>query len=112
DDTDSAVQLTCYRIVQEALSNARRHAPNCDVSVQVSDRSSVIEVTVNNTITSDASDRRESAGQGFGIPGMQERAALLGGTLDAGLSADGTTWSVHARLPVGGKISRPLEVPA
>ncbi|QII02375.1 two-component sensor histidine kinase [Rhodococcoides fascians A21d2] len=109
-DTDSAVQLTCYRIVQEALSNARRHAPNCDVTVQVSDRSSVIEVTVSNTITSDASGRRESAGQGFGIPGMQERAALLGGTLDAGLSADGTTWSVRARLPVGGKISRPTEL--
>jgi len=109
-DTDSAVQLTCYRIVQEALSNARRHAPNCDVSVQVSDRSSAIEVTVSNTITSDASGRRESAGQGFGIPGMQERAALLGGTLDAGLSADGTTWCVRARLPVGGKISRPTEL--
>ncbi|MDV6263646.1 sensor histidine kinase [Rhodococcoides yunnanense] len=110
DDTDSAVQLTCYRIVQEALSNARRHAPNCDVRVQVSDRSSVIEVTVSNTITSDASGRRESAGQGFGIPGMQERAALLGGTLDAGLSADGSTWVVRARLPVGGKISRPTEL--
>ncbi|KQU61229.1 hypothetical protein ASG84_01490 [Rhodococcus sp. Leaf278] len=112
DDTDSAVQLTCYRIVQEALSNARRHAPDCDVSVQVSERSSNIEVTVSNTITSDASGRGESAGQGFGIPGMQERAALLGGTLDAGLSADGSTWFVRARLPVGGKISRPLEVPA
>ncbi|QII05233.1 two-component sensor histidine kinase [Rhodococcoides fascians A25f] len=109
-DTDSAVQLTCYRIVQEALSNARRHAPNCDVTVQVSDRSSAIEVTVSNTITSDASGRRESAGQGFGIPGMQERAALLGGTLDAGLSADGTAWSVRARLPVNGKISRPAEL--
>ncbi|MGF0313001.1 sensor histidine kinase [Rhodococcus sp. IEGM1428] len=109
-DTDSAVQLTCYRIVQEALSNARRHAPHCDVTVQVSDRSSVIEVTVSNTITSDASGRSESAGQGFGIPGMQERAALLGGTLDAGLSADGTAWSVRARLPVNGKISRPTEL--
>ncbi|WP_196249214.1 sensor histidine kinase [Rhodococcoides fascians] len=109
-DTDSAVQLTCYRIVQEALSNARRHAPHCNVTVQVSDRSSVIEVTVSNTITSDASGRRESAGQGFGIPGMQERAALLGGTLDAGLSADGTAWSVRARLPVNGKISRPTEL--
>lgn len=35
DDTDSAVQLTCYRVVQEALSNARVHAPNCVVRVQV-----------------------------------------------------------------------------
>ncbi|WP_183130529.1 sensor histidine kinase [Rhodococcus sp. SBT000017] len=112
DDTDSAVQLTCYRIVQEALSNARRHAPNCDVRVEVSDRSSAIEVTVTNTITSGSSEPDEPSGQGFGIPGMRERAALLGGTLDAGLSGDRATWTVRARLPIGGKISRPLEVPA
>ncbi|MFI8566713.1 sensor histidine kinase [Rhodococcus sp. NPDC078407] len=111
NNTDSAVQLTCYRIVQEALSNARRHAPNCDVCVEVSDRSSTIEVTVTNTTTSAPSDPRASAGQGFGIPGMRERAELLGGTFDAGSSSDGATWSVHARLPVDGHISRPLEVP-
>ncbi|MDI9927655.1 MULTISPECIES: histidine kinase [unclassified Rhodococcus (in: high G+C Gram-positive bacteria)] len=112
DDTDSAVQLTCYRIVQESLSNARRHAPNCDVRVEVSNRSSAIEVTVTNTITSGSSEPDEPSGQGFGIPGMRERAALLGGTLDAGLSGDRATWTVRARLPIGGKISRPLEVPA
>lgn len=112
DDTDSAVQLTCYRVVQESLSNARRHAPKCAVHVQVIDRTSDIEVTVTNTI--DPADRRmrEPSGQGFGIPGMQERAALLGGTLESGMSADGTTWTVHARLPVGGRISRPAEVGA
>ncbi|WP_272913851.1 hypothetical protein [Rhodococcus sp. BS-15] len=43
---------------------------------------------------------------------MRERAALLGGTLDARLSGDRATWTVRARLPIGGKISRPLEVPA
>nr|WP_314143896.1 histidine kinase [uncultured Rhodococcus sp.] len=112
DNTDSAVQLTCYRIVQEALSNARRHAPNCHVCVEVSDRSSAIEVTVTNTITLAGSVPDETPGQGFGIPGMRERAALLGGTLDAGLSEDQTTWTVRARLPIGGNISRPLEVPA
>ncbi len=106
DDTDSAVQLTCYRIVQESLSNARRHAPNCAVRVEVSNRSSAIEVTVTNTITSDKSEPHEPSGQGFGIPGMRERAALLGGTLDAGLSDDRATWTVRARLPVGGTISQ------
>ncbi|MDV8021896.1 sensor histidine kinase [Rhodococcus sp. IEGM 1330] len=108
--TDSAVQLTCYRVVQESLSNARRHAPNCAVRVQVVDRSSAIEVTVTNTITSGSSELHESAGQGFGIPGMRERAALLGGTLDAGLSDDRTTWTVRARLPIGGMISQPVEL--
>ncbi|MDV8076756.1 histidine kinase [Rhodococcus sp. IEGM 1370] len=111
DDTDSAVQLTCYRVVQEALSNARVHAPNCVVRVQVTVGSSAVEVTVTNTMPSDGT-QRESTGQGFGIPGMRERAALLGGTLDAGFSDDRTTWTVHARLPVGGKISRAQEVPA
>ncbi|MEK8070329.1 sensor histidine kinase [Rhodococcoides navarretei] len=108
--TDSAVQLTCYRIVQESLSNARVHAPNCDVRVEVSDRSSAIEVTVTNTMPPAGSELRESSGQGFGIPGMRERAALLGGTLDAGLSDDRTTWTVRARLPMGGMISRPPEL--
>lgn len=112
DDTDSAVQLTCYRVVQESLSNARRHAPNCDVYVEVSNLNSAIEVTVTNTLTPDSSELRESSGQGFGIPGMRERTALLGGTLDAGSSDDRTTWTVRARLPVGGKISRPQEMPA
>ncbi|OZF46937.1 hypothetical protein CH291_15625 [Rhodococcus sp. 14-1411-2a] len=112
EDTDSAVQLTCYRVVQEALSNARVHAPNCVVRVQVTVGSSTVEVTVTNTMPSDETEQRESTGQGFGIPGMRERAALLGGTLDAGFSDDRTTWTVHARLPVGGKISRAQEVPA
>ncbi|WP_179276350.1 sensor histidine kinase [Rhodococcus sp. 06-235-1A] len=104
-DTDSAVQLACYRVVQESLSNARRHAPNCAVRVQVTVRSSVVEVTVTNTMPSDGSKQRESSGQGFGILGMRERAALLGGTLDAGSSDDRTTWTVCARIPVGGTIS-------
>ncbi|MCJ0894563.1 sensor histidine kinase [Rhodococcus sp. ARC_M5] len=108
--TDSAVQLTCYRIVQESLSNARVHAPNCDVRVEVCDRLSAIEVTVTNTMPPAGSELRESPGQGFGIPGMRERAALLGGTLDAGLSDDRTTWTVRARLPMGGMISRPPEL--
>ncbi|MCJ0979358.1 histidine kinase [Rhodococcus sp. ARC_M12] len=108
--TDSAVQLTCYRIVQESLSNARVHAPSCDVRVDVSDRSSAIEVTVTNTMPPAGSELHEPAGQGFGIPGMRERAALLGGTLDAGLSDDRTTWTVRARLPMGGMISRPPEL--
>ncbi|WP_415973350.1 sensor histidine kinase [Rhodococcus sp. 077-4] len=112
DDTDSAVQLTCYRVVQESLSNARRHAPDCavQVQVQVTTRSSAIEVTVTNSITSATTDDHDSAGQGFGIPGMRERTALLGGTLDAGSSADGDRWTVHARVPVGGTISQPAEL--
>ena len=111
-EIDSAVQLTCYRVVQEALSNARRHAPRCAVRVQVTEFSSTIEVTVANTVETGSSVQSDSPGQGFGIPGMRERAALLGGTLDAALSADESTWTVHARLPIGGKISQLREASA
>ncbi|MBY3794260.1 two-component sensor histidine kinase [Rhodococcus fascians] len=111
---DSAVQLTCFRIVQESLSNARRHAPGCAALVQVSTGASNIEVTVSNTIASPTSGHDDSSGQGFGIPGMRERAALFGGTLEAGPNelADGRGWVVRAQLPVDGKISRPDGVSA
>ena len=111
---DSAVQLTCFRIVQESLSNARRHAPGCTARVQVSTGASNVEVTVSNTIASPTSGHDDSSGQGFGIPGMRERAALFGGTLEAGPNelAEGRGWVVRAQLPVDGKISRPDGVPA
>jgi signal transduction histidine kinase len=108
------VQLTCFRIVQESLSNARRHAPGCTARVQVSTGASNVEVTVSNTIASPTSGHDDSSGQGFGIPGMRERTALFGGTLEAGPNelADGRGWVVRAQLPVDGKISRPDGVTA
>ena len=88
------VEASAYRIVQEALTNARRHAPGREVTLTVSYGGDQLRVHLANL--SDLSDK--SDGGGFGIQGMRERAALLGGTLRAGPSAGGT-FVVEATLP-------------
>lgn len=104
-DVDSGVQLACYRIVQESLSNASRYAPRSRALVHVEEVDEAIVVTVLNgagsTRTTDAAV--DAGGQGFGIVGMRERVTLLGGSLVAQAVDDG--WSVRAELPVHGRIA-------
>ncbi len=99
------VDLSAYRIVQEALSNAMRHAPGSHVRVHVAYRPDGLALEVRNdpvpalaTPSLVASGVR-AAGGGHGIIGMRERATMLGGTLDAGLAEDGG-FRVAAVLPV------------
>ena len=98
------VDLSAYRIVQEALSNAMRHSPGSHVQVDVAYRADGLSLEVRN----DAGSRTVPvlvgsgdgvAGGGHGIIGMQERAAMLGGSLDAGPTEDGG-FQVSAVLPV------------
>ena len=91
----AAVDRGAYRIVQEALTNAARHGGG-DARVDVSFGEGVLEVTVVNALGGGRGP--EPGGGGHGIVGMRERAALLGGSLDAG-PRDGR-FRVHARLPV------------
>jgi signal transduction histidine kinase len=93
----SAVELSAYRIAQEALTNVTKHASGARTRIQV-DRG-VGELTV--TVTDDGSQNpvRSAASGGLGIPGMRERAELLGGTLTAG-PRPGGGFTVTARLPV------------
>jgi signal transduction histidine kinase len=93
----ASVQLSAYRIVQEALSNATRHAPGAPVLVSVGDAGGAVVVTVRNGPGGKAPG---SAGAGLGIRGMRERVNILGGTLTAGPTAGG--FEVVARLPVDG----------
>jgi signal transduction histidine kinase len=97
----AAVSHVGYRIVQEGLTNVLRHstARQARVRVEVGDRAAVIEVL-------DAGETPTAAfpAAGHGIQGMRERAAALGGTLEAG-PVNGTGWRVHAQIPVSG--SRP-----
>ncbi|MEM7764776.1 MAG: sensor histidine kinase [Pseudomonadota bacterium] len=94
DTISSRIQLSIYRIVQEALTNVIKHA-GADVSVAVTitgvDDAIELRVTDNGRGTNGASDG------GHGIIGMRERATLLGGTLDAEASGDG--FEVRAVLP-------------
>ena len=86
--TGSAV----YRIVQEALTNAIRHAPGCPVTVRVAVAGGQVEVAVDS-----AGPPRNDAGVGLGLVSMRERAQAVGGTCTAG--PGGTGWLVHAALP-------------
>jgi signal transduction histidine kinase len=90
--------LAGYRTVQEALTNARKHAPGQPVTVHVEFASSEISVQVSNLLPPDGAARPlAGAGAGYGLTGLRERAALVGGTLTAG-PADGQ-WQVCLRIP-------------
>lgn len=94
--SDGPAGLAAYRVVQEALANAARHAPGAAVAVTVTDDDGAVHVRVVNEAP--PGPVAAPAGTGHGIAGMRERAALLGGTLDAGPTADGG-FAVAATLP-------------
>jgi signal transduction histidine kinase len=100
------VDLSAYRIVQEALSNAMRHAPGSRVTVRVSYGRDQVGLDIRN----DAGSRAVGVAAGpaatvggdrggHGIIGMRERTAMLGGSLDAGPTDDGG-FHVSAILPI------------
>jgi signal transduction histidine kinase len=93
----SAVELSAYRIAQEALTNVTKHASGARTRVEVSHGANELTVTV--TDNGSAFPPRSTAGAGLGIPGMRERAALIGGTLTTG-PGPGGGFVVTARLPV------------
>jgi signal transduction histidine kinase len=93
----AGVGLAVYRATQEALSNVRRHAPAAHVRIDLDYGSHQVVLTVANEASS-ASGVDTSAGGGFGLVGMRERAVLLGGSLRAGPSGAG--WTVQLRLPI------------
>ncbi|MFD6474534.1 sensor histidine kinase [Streptomyces anulatus] len=92
------VELSAYRIVQEALSNVMRHAPGASAGVTIGHRPSGVTVRVVNS----PPDRPAvpSPGVRHGLLGMRERTAMLGGELATGPTPDGG-WEVTAILPTG-----------
>ncbi|WP_042397277.1 sensor histidine kinase [Streptacidiphilus carbonis] len=91
-----AVDLTVYRIVQEALTNARKHAPGRTVELTLGFGADALSVTVANE---GPAARVDAPGTGHGLIGMRERAATVGGTLTAGPDPDGG-FLVRAELPL------------
>jgi signal transduction histidine kinase len=89
-----------YRIVQEALTNALRHAGAARVRVRIRREGELVRVEVDDD-GGGAAANGASGGSGSGVPGMRERATALGGTLEAGPAAEGG-WRVAAELPVHG----------
>ncbi|MEU1527216.1 histidine kinase [Nocardia rhamnosiphila] len=84
-----------YRIVQESLANAGRHAPGAPVQVTIACTGEVDLTVVNGP----GSGVPGGGTGGHGIPGMQARALAVGGRVDVGPAADGG-FRVHARLPL------------
>jgi signal transduction histidine kinase len=101
DGIPSAVGVCAYRIVQEALSNATRHAPGARVSVQIHRDRGAVRLTITNGPGPSLTPVREDQGPGHGVAGMRERAVLLGGALTAGPGPAGG-FSVAAVLPFTG----------
>ncbi|HUP72956.1 MAG TPA: histidine kinase [Acidimicrobiales bacterium] len=91
----SGMSLALYRIIQESLSNAGRHAPGAVVEVRI--RWSPDRVMVRTT--NDAAGRRLQFVAGNGVLGMRERATLYGGTVQIG-PGDAGSWVVELTMPV------------
>ena len=87
-----------YRIVQESLTNAIKHAPGAPIEIAIREAQDEFELDVTNAAPGNGASGLERAGAGRGLAGMRERAAACGGTLSAGRTPAGG-WRVSARLP-------------
>ena len=91
--------LVAYRVVQEALTNAIRHAPGAPITIGIDVREDSLAIDV------------IDAGQGsspppeprprYGLVGLRERVVAAGGTLRAGPRTDGAGWRLSVALPLG-----------
>ena len=86
-------ELTAYRLVQEALTNALSHAPGTPVQVEVDYGLSSLTLSVSNPVR----DAVQVEGGGYGLLGMRERVELYGGVLEYGHNAG--VWTVRGTLP-------------
>jgi signal transduction histidine kinase len=91
-----SLDLSAYRIVQEALTNVRKHAAGASAHVTVAYEPKALDLTVSNAAGTEPSANGGSGG-GHGITGMRERVQIFGGTLTAAPGGDG--FEVHATLP-------------
>ena len=92
----AAVEATAYRIVQESLTNALKHAPDARIRVAVRFGERALEVEV----ADDGVGGGRAPGGGFGLAGVRERVALFDGRMRAGPRTDGPGWVTWAELPV------------
>jgi len=95
----AGIDVAAYRILQEALTNARKHAPGAHVTVRIRYAANHVELEVRDHGADAGIRRTTTEGGGQGLIGMRERVALYGGELDAGPQPDGG-FRVHTRLPL------------
>ena len=101
DDLRPAVDAAVFRMAQESITNAVRHARRATrVAVRVVGGRDAVHLTVDD----DGVGSDPGGAPGYGLVGMRERAELLGGTLEAGPKTAGRGWTVRAALPRQGGV--------
>jgi signal transduction histidine kinase len=96
DSLSPAASRAVYRIAQEVLTNAAKHAPGAPVTLRIDSDDSTVRIHARNPIGAGAA--ADAGSGGSGLPGMRERARLLGGRLDA--ERIGDSFIVDASIPV------------
>ncbi|WP_083936482.1 sensor histidine kinase [Nocardiopsis ganjiahuensis] len=99
DALPGAVAVSVFRLVQESVTNAIRHAPGTTCTVTVAGEPGAVTVEVADTGPADGAAHPRAPGSGTGQLGMSERVALLGGTFTAG-PVRGGGYRVRARIPL------------
>jgi signal transduction histidine kinase len=94
------LDLAAFRILQEALTNVRKHAGAVSAAVRIGYRADGIDLEVRN----DPGPGIGEPGSGHGLEGMRERARVYGGRVNAGIEPDGS-FAVRARLPLEGAMA-------
>lgn len=103
-DLSPSVELTVYRVVQESLSNARKHAgPTANVSVTLRYLTGGIEVDVSDDGWGEGAPKSKNNGTGMGLQGMEERVTAVGGTFESGPKTRGG-WLVRAEVPTSSSL--------
>jgi signal transduction histidine kinase len=101
----AAVDLAAYRIVQESLTNAIRHAGPATAAVRLDYHHDELQIDVTDTGRGQPAGAAAGQSGGHGLAGMRERAAAVGGTVETG-PRPGGGFRVAARLPYGGQLAQ------
>jgi signal transduction histidine kinase len=93
------VSLALYRVAQEALTNAAKHAPGATAQLDLAFTDEKVRLAVRNGpgVRTNGSAKLAASGAGYGLQGIRERVLLIGGQVEAGPAGDG--WTVEAEVP-------------
>lgn len=98
-DLPAVVSTTIFRVLQEALTNAAKHASGAAVQLSVTVGATILSIRVANGPGADLPGQPTSVGLGWGLGGIQERVNLLNGTATAGRTTDGG-WLLSVSVPI------------
>jgi signal transduction histidine kinase len=87
-----------YRVAQEGITNALKHAPGAPITVAVHASRACLSISVENGRTRETGPGLQDVGGGYGIDGLRNRLRPIGGSLRAGPTLDGG-WRLEAELP-------------